>query len=64
MRDAFSDIAFWVPLIYHKELEMKETTKAASSVSFLDIYSPMVKVIRNAKIIIISFLKISDICKD
>jgi len=31
------NIANWIPLIYHKELEMNETTEIASSVSFLVI---------------------------
>jgi hypothetical protein len=31
-------LLYWIPLIYHKELEMKETTETAGSASFLDIY--------------------------
>ena len=33
-----SRFAEFLPLIYHPELEVKETTDAASSASFLDLY--------------------------
>jgi hypothetical protein len=33
-----SRFAEFLPLIYHPELEIKETTDAASSTSFLDLY--------------------------
>ena len=32
------NFANWIPLIYTKVLEIKETTETASSLSFLDIY--------------------------
>jgi hypothetical protein len=31
-------VANWIPLIYHKNLEIKETAETASSVLFLDMY--------------------------
>jgi hypothetical protein len=32
------NFANWIPLIYPKEIEIKETMEAASSDSFLDIF--------------------------
>jgi hypothetical protein len=33
------NFANWIPLAYHKELEIKEATETASSASFSDIYN-------------------------